>query len=259
MRRIKKGIPEDKELVLCTVTKIYPHSVFVEMDEYKKTGMIHISEISPGRIRNINNYVKVGKIIVCKVLRIDQEKGHIDLSLRRVTEHQRRFKINALKQEQKAEKIIDFVSEKLKIEKNKFYDEVADKILEEYETIYDCFEDFIADETVLDGFKFDKNVLDILQETIRQRIKPPRVEIHGELSLKTYAPNGAEQIKEALLKAEKVSEAAVVRYKGAGKYTVTVVSEEYKTAEKIMKDVTDTAIEAIKKHEGEGSFLKIEA
>ena len=57
----KKGIPEDSELVLCTVTKIYPHCVFLSLDEYEhKSGMAHISEISPGRIRNIGDYVKLG-------------------------------------------------------------------------------------------------------------------------------------------------------------------------------------------------------
>ena len=54
----KKGLPEESELVICTVTKIQYHSVFVKLDEFNHSGMIHISEISPGRIRNIGDYVK---------------------------------------------------------------------------------------------------------------------------------------------------------------------------------------------------------
>ena len=55
---------------MVTVTKIEYHSVFVELDEYGKTALIHISEISPGRIRNIRDFVKVeDKKIVCKVLK----------------------------------------------------------------------------------------------------------------------------------------------------------------------------------------------
>ena len=69
MHRTKKGLPEEGEVLLCSVTKIYPHCVFVNIDDYSnKSGMIHISEISPGRIRNIHDYVKEGKKIVCKVL-----------------------------------------------------------------------------------------------------------------------------------------------------------------------------------------------
>jgi len=47
----RKGIPEENEIVLCKVTKIYPNSVFVDLLEYAKPGMVHISEVSPGRIR----------------------------------------------------------------------------------------------------------------------------------------------------------------------------------------------------------------
>ena len=81
----KEGFPEEDELVMCTVTQVQFHSVFVTLDEYDKGGMIHISEVSPGRIRNIRDFVREGKKIVCKVLRVNEEKGHIDLSLRRVT------------------------------------------------------------------------------------------------------------------------------------------------------------------------------
>ena len=42
----KKGFPEEGELLLCTVTKIFGHSVFVNIDECNRSGMIHISEIS---------------------------------------------------------------------------------------------------------------------------------------------------------------------------------------------------------------------
>jgi translation initiation factor 2 subunit 1 len=65
----KTGIPEDSELVLCTVNKVLPNSVFVTLDEYGIDGLIHISEVSPGRIRNIRDFVKEGKKVVCKILK----------------------------------------------------------------------------------------------------------------------------------------------------------------------------------------------
>src|SRR3990167_8225509 len=117
----KEGFPEEDELVLCTVTKIFHNGVFVDLDEYAKGGMIHISEVSPGRIRNIRDFVVEGKKVVCKVLRVDGEKGHIDLSLRRVNEGQKKIKINEIKMEQRAEKIIEFAAKKLSIDFKKFY------------------------------------------------------------------------------------------------------------------------------------------
>ena len=60
----KEGFPEEDELVMCTITKVQFHSVFAQLDEYDKGGMIHISEVSPGRIRNIRDFVKEGKKVV---------------------------------------------------------------------------------------------------------------------------------------------------------------------------------------------------
>ncbi len=137
----KDGMPEEGELVLCNVTSVQHHSVFVRIDEYNKIGMIHISEISPGRIRNIRDFVVEGKVIICKVLRINMERGHIDLSLRRVSEGQRREKVNEMKQEQKAEKIIEFVARDLKITKDELFEKIQENIFKNYPTVYLCFEE----------------------------------------------------------------------------------------------------------------------
>lgn len=110
----RESLPEEGDLVLCTVKKILFHSVFVSIDEYKELeGMVHISEVAPGRIRNLRDYIRENKQIVCKVLRIDRQKGHIDLSLRRVNPSARSKKLNEYKQEEKAEKILEQVAKGL--------------------------------------------------------------------------------------------------------------------------------------------------
>ncbi|MEK6932440.1 MAG: S1 RNA-binding domain-containing protein, partial [Nanoarchaeota archaeon] len=68
----KKGLPEIGEIVICTVRRVLPDSIFVDLDEYGKEAMIHISEVAPGRIRNIRDFVKEDKKVVCKVLNINK-------------------------------------------------------------------------------------------------------------------------------------------------------------------------------------------
>ncbi|MBD3259227.1 S1 RNA-binding domain-containing protein, partial [Candidatus Woesearchaeota archaeon] len=138
-------MPEVSEIVLCTVTKIHHTSVFVTLDEYSnKSGMMHISEISPGRIRTIGDYVKEGKKIICKVLRVDKDRGHIDLSLRRVNEGKRREKNDQLKREQKAEKTVDFVAEQLKLKPRELYYKMRPVVFKDYNFFHECFEDIVA-------------------------------------------------------------------------------------------------------------------
>src|SRR3989338_10833116 len=90
--------------LLCTVDRIVGTVVFVKMHFGKEEteGSIVFSEVAPGRIRNIRDYVVPKKKIVCKVLRVSG--NHIDLSLRRVTQKEQK----ELKEKNKQEK--SFVS-----------------------------------------------------------------------------------------------------------------------------------------------------
>lgn len=254
----RQEIPEESELVLCTVTKIYPHSVFVNIDDYgNKQGMIHISEISPGRIRNIHDYVRLGKKIICKVLKINHERGHIDLSLRRVSEGQKKEKAEIIKKQQKAKKIIEFVADQLKIDKNKLEDDLASKTEEEYDTLHDVFEDFIVDESALTRLKLDKRTYDKLAEVIRIRIKPPEVEIEGEVKLKSYSAGGVDIIK-SILASPGSQEEVKIKYKGGGAYSISVTCDNYKDAEKILEGVTQTIEQQAKKTGCEYAFQRVE-
>lgn len=254
----KNGLPEEGELVMCTVTSVQYNSVFVDLDEYRHGGMIHISEVSPGRIRNIRDYVVEGKKIVCKVLRINRERGHIDLSLRRVSDGQRRKKVNFLKKEQVCEKILEFVVNSLKIDLKKLYDTISGKITEEYEGLSDCFSDIVKGDFDIKSLGLDNKTEKILEETIKQRIKPEVVEIKGEFTLISYAPEGVEIIKQALKKKEGVDGDFIIKYKGAGKYTLEITAETYKEAEDILSRVTKPIIDNVVEKGGEASFIRID-
>lgn len=256
----KQGFPEEGDLVLCTVTSVQYHSVFVEIDEYGKGGMIHISEVSPGRIRNIRDFVKEGKKVVCKVLRINKEKGYIDLSLRRVNESEKRRKIDDIKKEQNAEKIVEIAAGKIGIKTEQLYKELSDSIMKRNASFHEFFEEASKDESVLENLGIDKKYLDIIKETIKQRIKPVEVKITGSLKVTTYAPNGIDIIKESLKKAEEAANGKVsINYLGSGLYRFMVKAPDYKEAEKLMKNATETAIGFVTRHSGTAEFSREQA
>lgn len=253
----KKGFPEEDELVLCTVTNVFHNGVFVDADEYGRSGMIHISEVSPGRIRNMRDFVEEGKKIVCKVLRVDKEKGHIDLSLRRVNERQKKEKVNEIKQEQKAEKIMEFAAKKLSRDIKQFYNDVSQKILEKYGLINLCFEDIVKGNTSFEKLGIDKAISDVLTECVRERMKPTEVFVEKQLMLKSYLPDGVDIIKGALKEALYKDDITIL-YEGAGRYKVKVKSGEYKDAEKILEKSISKAIDFMESHGSEGEIIKAE-
>ena len=255
----KEGFPEENELVMCTITNIHFHSVFAQMDEYEKTGMIHISEVSPGRIRNIRDFVKEGKKVVCKVLRVNLEKGHIDLSLRRVNESQRRQKINQIKQEQVCEKIVEQIAKKRNVEIKMLYNDLGKHIFEQYDGLFPCFEEISIGETSLEKLGIEKDLAKEITELIHQRIKPEEYQMGGELSLTSYAPDGVEIIKQAVKKGQEVGENVTLKYKGAGLFQVNVIDTDPKAAEKKLIEVTTTVIDFVKSHQNSlASFTRKE-
>lgn len=252
----KQGYPEESEIVLCTVTSVRYNSVFANLNEYAHSGMIHISEVSPGRIRNINDYVKEGKVVICKVLRVNKERGYIDLSLRRVNEGQRRAKVNEIKKEQKAEKIIEFVAKKLKKDVKDVYQKISDKILEKYDLLYPCFEDVAEKKISLDEVNIPKEIAKELKEVIEQKIKPAEVNIKGNIKLVSYAPDGVEIIKETIKKG--MDKNIKISYVGGGNYSIKIKAPDYKTAEKILKGSTEAIIQYAEKNNVKASFEREE-
>lgn len=256
----KKGFPEEGECVLCTVKKILFHSVFVYLDEYHdKEGMVHISEVSPGRIRNLRDYVKEGKKLICKVLRVRPEKGQVDLSLRRVSVAMRKKKNTELKQEQKAEKIMEILAKKLSTDIKILYEDFGDKIWDEYGGLNSFFQEIAAGEASLEDFVPQKYTAS-LAEIISEKIKPQIVEIKRDLELKSEASNGIEIIKEALQKAEDLAKeknyAIKIRYVSAPRYSLKVSALDYKVAEKAMEELTSTIVNFIISKNSYGKVMK---
>lgn len=253
----KPGFPEEDELVICTVTTVHFHSVFVKLDEYEKTGLIHISEISPGRIRNIRDFVTEGKKIVCKVLNVDKDKGHIDLSLRRVNESQKRNKVNEVKKEQAAEKMVEFSAKKLNLDPKELYKEIFEKIQKNYPSVYSFFEAIIDGSASLKDLGLSKEVDETLTSLIKDRIVPPKIKISGKLKLVSYDSNGLDIIKKSLVDAENIDKDKIkIRYEGTGNYNITVESDNYKEAEKILEKAVHAAINPLKKTKGIGEFAR---
>jgi translation initiation factor 2 subunit 1 len=251
----RHGFPEEGEVVLCTVTKINPNSVFVNLNEYDKSGMIHISEISPGRIRNIRDYVLEGKVIVCKILGVNQEKGYIDLSLRRVNEALRRNKLEQIKLEQKAEKIIELAAQTLKKDTKEIYNLIAKPILENYLYVYEAFTEVAQDKIKIEDLYVPKEYSKELEELIRKRFKVEKIPVEGILKIQTYADDGIELIKKLLKEVEKTPNSTVM-YLGAGAYKIRVDSEDVKKDEKMLDKKIEELIAEVEKANGTATFVK---
>ncbi|MBT3405464.1 hypothetical protein HN832_00825 [archaeon] len=211
---------EVNDIVLCTVDRIMGTIVFVKIDNHGE-GSIVLSEIAPGRIRNLRDYVVPKKQIICKVIRIKGDR--IELSLRRVTPKEQKELKEKIKQEKSYRGILKSVlGEKV--------DEIISKIKAK-EPFYEFMQNVKEDSKELEkliGKKESEKILEILKSQ-----KEKKVELKKEITLKTTNPNGLELIKEILGNAKEVD----IRYISAGKYNLKTEAENIKKADNKLKEI----------------------
>lgn len=69
------------DIVEGKVTGIQPYGAFISIDK-NTNGLIHISELSDGFVKDIHQYVRVGDVVKVKVIEYDEESHHAKLSLK---------------------------------------------------------------------------------------------------------------------------------------------------------------------------------
>ncbi len=250
--------PDEAELVVCTVTEVKTFGAFAKLDEYEeKQGFIHIAEVSSGWIKYIRDYVREGQKLVCKVLRVDKEKGHIDLSLKAVNEHQKREKIQEWKNEQKAEKLFSIVAERAAKPVDAAWQEFGYDLLDTFGTMYRAFEESVMDEGSLASEGFKGDWVPVFVAVAKENIVPPAVTIDGYLELTDYRPDGALHIRDALMKAGK-EENVKVQYIGAPRYRLVVQAPDYKRAEEEIRKAAARVVKHIEAKGGSGRFVRKE-
>jgi translation initiation factor 2 subunit 1 len=253
-----KKIPEAGDIVIVTVKEITGHGAYVSLDEYgNMTGFLHISEIATGWIRNIERYVKPKQKAVLKVIRVDKKRAEVDLSLKQVSGEERKSKLIEVKRNEKATAFMEMVKVKANLSDNEI-DEMEDKILQKYDSVYDFFET-VAKKGVdsIRNLEFSSEVTKAIEDE-SNKIKVPHVEIRDILEISSRDPQGIEVIKNILspLEATKSNVQVTINYIGAPKYRVTVQAENFKQAEKTMNGIMEKAKSSIEKFHGSFNFSR---
>ncbi len=252
--------PEVGDLVIATIETVTDYGAYAKLDEYNKRGLLHVSEISSSWIRNIRDFVREGQKMVLKVLRVDTEKGHIDLSLRRVTKREKIEKILSWKKDRKAEALLREVAEKVGLSDEEVY-EKAGVLVEEKYGLYEGFEKVVKEGTeVLTKIGVPESLAKAFAEVAGERIHVKMVKVKGTLEIRCMKPNGVKIIKDSFLdakKAEKTKDADVRFYVvAAPKYSVEVLAENYKRAEEVLQKVAQSVVSNVVKAGGQGTFRR---
>lgn len=244
------GLPDRGEIVLCTVREITPHGIYVDLDEYNNmNGFLHISEISTGWVRNIERVAKTQQKMVLKVIRAERSRREVDLSLRQVTNEEKRNKLIEWKQKERAITIMGMVKKKLQLDDIQFAD-IAAKMEKEYGSLYEALE--VASkkgEKSLSVLEIPGAIAQEIVSAAREKISSPKYEVGAIVEVSSRVPDGIQRIKEALESATTASSTAEIRvtYVGAPRYRLRVVADDYKQADKVMNSALERIQEGVGK------------
>ncbi|MCU0642014.1 MAG: S1 RNA-binding domain-containing protein [archaeon] len=204
-------IKED-DIVMCTVKKIEGTTVFVDIDD-NGSGTIVFSEVAAGRIRNIREYVIVGKKIVCKILSI--EKGNVHLSLRRVTAKEKEEMKERYEKERTLLGMLKASSKKP--------GEILAKIKEKL-GILEFLEEAKTNPSEIEKF-LPKSEAQTLIKIISEK-KEKEKEAKKVISVRSLSESGINDIKSFLQSAKGVE----IRYLGSSKFSVSSTGKDFKDA-----------------------------
>jgi len=226
------------DIVLCTVDKIAGTTVFVNINGATEQGYISLSEIAPGRIRNIRDYVVPKKVIICKILKVSGRT--IELSLRRVTPKEQKTLREKSKLERSYKSILKTIlNEKL---------ETAIQEMQKQGNLIDFLDNAKEDPKELEKIVGKENAQKILTILNAQKLK--KAILKKIFKLSTKKPNGINLIKQFLLEVKQ----AQIKYISAGKYSIKIEADDIKKADQKLKEILEDLEKKAKKQDIEFSL-----
>ncbi|XP_071447784.1 eukaryotic translation initiation factor 2 subunit 1 [Hetaerina americana] len=205
-RFYKDKYPEVEDVVMVNVRSIAEMGAYVHLLEYNNIeGMILLSELSRRRIRSINKLIRVGKTEPVVVIRVDREKGYIDLSKRRVSPEDVEKCTERYAKAKAVHSILRHVAELLEFESDeqleKLYDQTAwlfEKKMKKKASAYDFFKQAVLDPSVLDECGLDDHTKEVLLSNIKQKLTSQAVKIRADVEVACYGYEGIDAVKTAL-------------------------------------------------------------
>ena len=254
-RFYEKQLPDTDEIVMCQVRQIAEMGAYVNLLEYDNAeGMILLSELSRRRIRSIQKLIRVGRNEVVVVLRVDKEKGYIDLSKRRVSPE------DVIKCEERYSKsravnsIVSHVAHKLDYPVEQIYEKVLWPLDHSYGHSYDAFKLAVTESAkVFEGIDIEPHVLRELEANIARRLTPQPVKIRADVEVSCFGYEGIDAVKAALRAGEAVSTENIpikIKLVAPPLYVLVTHSTDKVGGVALMEQALEKIQETIEKSEG---------
>jgi len=191
---------------MVNVRSIAEMGAYVHLLEYKNIeGMILLSELSRRRIRSINKLIRVGRNECVVVIRVDKDKGYIDLSKRRVSAEEVKKCEEKFTRGKTVASILRHVGEILQYDSDEQLEDLCEQTAwffdEKYKLTggaYEAFKHAVNEPAILDQCNLDEKTKEVLISNINRRMMPQAVKVRSDIEVSCYSYEGIDAVKQAL-------------------------------------------------------------
>eukprot|EP00529_Nitzschia_sp_RCC80_P025970 CAMPEP_0113461458 /NCGR_PEP_ID=MMETSP0014_2-20120614/11553_1 /TAXON_ID=2857 /ORGANISM="Nitzschia sp." /LENGTH=348 /DNA_ID=CAMNT_0000353223 /DNA_START=164 /DNA_END=1210 /DNA_ORIENTATION=+ /assembly_acc=CAM_ASM_000159 len=196
--------PEIETVVMVNVRNIADMGAYVSLMEYENIeGMILLSELSRRRIRSIHKLIRVNRNEVVMVLRVDKEKGYIDLSKRRVSPEDVKACEERFNKAKAVHSVLRHLAERRKYFLEELYQRIGWPLYRKYGHAFDAFKLAISeDKSAGDPFEdldVAQDLKDELKSYILRKLAPQPIKIRSDIEVSCFTYEGIDAIREALI------------------------------------------------------------
>ncbi|KAL0483974.1 translation initiation factor 2 subunit 1 [Acrasis kona] len=200
-RFYEQKFPEVDELVMVRVKSITDIGAYVSLLEYDNSeGLILSSELSRKRIRSISQLIRVGRTEAVVVLRVDSEKGYVDLSKSKVAPEDIPKCEERYNKAKTVHSIMRHLAETTNQDLEHLYEVVGWPLYRRFTHAFDAFKAALTEpDDVFKDIAFPTpEIREQLLQIIQRRLKPQPVKIRADVEVTCFSYEGIDAIKKAL-------------------------------------------------------------
>jgi len=254
--------PEVDELVKVQVKRIAEVAAHVSLLEYNNIeGMILLSDLSKRRIRSISKLIRVGRTEIVMVLRVDRDKGYIDLSKKMVSPEDRALCEEKVAKSKCVHSVMRHVASQFDLPLETLCKNIAWPLYAKYGHAYEAFKQFNNDGVdIFTGLELPAGKAEEIKECVKtqigRRLLSQVVHLRAKIEVSCFEYEGIDAVKESLLSGLKDKDSAddseqlSIKLVAPPQYALVVICNDKERGMKMINESMDTIKTKILEHKG---------
>lgn len=206
-----------EEIVVVKVKRIVDMGAYVQLLEYNgKEGMLLLSELTKRRIRSYSKLLRIGRTEISMVVRVDAEKGYLDLSKRKVDPEAAAAKEESFAKAKAVHSIMRHVAGQSNVDVEDLCMKTSWPLHKKHGSAYDVFHKHVDGElNVWDEVDFSRPGRDLssiaaklkadIELHMRRRLVQRMLQLRAKVEVSCPEYDGIEAVKEALMEGLRAS------------------------------------------------------